>query len=577
MTSISSLPQIIDPTDDDASIHPYSNVGPARPLHRNTYDKRILSILQADHSRDRIKNLELINRAFDRYIEYDASSTSILETDSFEDGSNENRVLTRSVSQKTNKLLPINLVGLMVGIAVVILYYLNGLFQSYEQMRKINAIEEKFSRLEALSRELDELEKSHRGLVQAPSNFKHSDIMVETGRLHGNASNNPMDDYPNDLLPQNDRMQKNKTLPSLRMEGDALNDFVLHTISQYITKFVPVFMKDHKIRYTTEFYDFIRNITKEELANYQRLEAHEREFNKKGQTGATVFGERDIRDFIRQELEQQSLDPLKKADVCHDQFKLSNSSTELLNDVSKQSRDSHKQPNFASYEQGARVLGFLTTQQEERQGFPLLRAIFFGWYDYLTSQGLNAPDRLRFNANNALSRVAPYWQCKSNLCSIGIRLTTNVALREIVFSVPYFGRPANLVTPRTASIFIKPRHQAHANLLRSLLGNDLASTARSSKITPFLKKFVKVMEAKLSPGVELNTIVLPSNLTNLNIPLRDLYIELESGEEPTGVFEIIANGHELPEESSKSIPWSFLRLAEEQSFPATELGDDLST
>lgn len=575
MTSISSLPQIIDPTDDDASIHPYSNVGPARPLHRNTYDKRILSILQADYSRDKNKNSELLNRAFDQYFEYDVGSTNILETDILDDGSNENRVLTRRVSQKSNKLLLVNSVGLIIGIAVVILYYFNGLFRSYEHMRQINAIEEKFSRLEALSRELDELEKSNRELVQDSSNFKHPDLMVERGRLQENISNEPLNDNPDDVLPRNDYKQKEKTLTSLSMEGDALDDFVLRTISRYITKFVPVFMKDHKIRYTTEFHDFIRNITKEELANYQQLETHKKEFNFEGQTGAAVFGEQDIRNFIRQELEQQR--PQKKADLCNDQIEVSDFSTELLNDGSKQPRDSHKQPNFASYEQGARVLGFLTTQHGKQKGFPLLRAIFLGWYDYLTSQGLNSPDRLRFNANNALSRQAPYWQCKSNLCSIGIRLTTNVALREIVLSVPYSGRPANLDTPRTVSIFIKPRHQTHANLLRSLLANDLPSKAKSSEITPFLKKFVKVMEAELNPRVELNTIVLPSNLTNLNIPLRDLYIELESVDEPTGVFEIIANGHVLPEESSKSIPWSLLRLAEEQSFSATELGDDLST
>lgn len=571
MTSISSLPQIIDPTDDDASIHPYSNVGPARPLHRNTYDKRILSILQADYSRDKMKNPELFNRAFDQYLEYDVGSTNILETDIFEDGSNENQVLTRRVSQKNSKLLLLNSVGLIIGIAVVILYYFNGLFQSYEHMRQIDAIEEKFSRLEALSRELDELEKSNRQLVQDSSNFQHTDLIVES---HENTPNQPLDDS-DDVLPQNDYKQRAETLASLRLEGDAFDDFVLRSISRYITRFVPVFMKDHKIRYTTEFHDFIRNITKEELANYQQLETLTKETNDKGQMGDAILGEHDIRDFIRQELKQQRVDPLKKADVCPDQLEVGDFSTELPN--YDQPRDSHKQPNFASYEEGARVLGFLTTQHGKQQGFPLFRAIFLGWYEYLTSQGLNAPDRLRFNANNALSRQAPYWECKSNLCSIGIRLTTNVALREIVLSVPYSGRPANLDTPRTVSIFIKPRHQAHANLLRSLLADDMPSKAKSSKITPFLKKFVKVMEAELNPRLELNTIVLPSNLTNLNIPLRDVYIELESMEEPIGVFEIIANGHVLPEESSKSVPWSPLKLAGERSFPATELGDDLST
>lgn len=571
MTSISSLPQIIDPTDDDASIHPYSNVGPARPLHRNTYDKRILSILQADYSRDKMKNPELFNRAFDQYLEYDVGGTNILETDIFEDGSNENQVLTRRVSQKKSKLLLLNSVGLIIGIAVVILYYFNGLFQSYEHMRQIDAIEEKFSRLEALSRELDELEKTNRQLVQD----KQTDLIVERVPLHENIPNEPLDDNPDNVLPQNDYKQRDKTLTSLRLEGDALDDFVLRSISRYITRFVPVFMKDHKIRYTTEFHDFIRNITKEELSNYQQLETHKKETNDKGQVGDAILGEHDIRDFIRQELKQQRGGPLKKTDLCPDEFEVGDFSTELPN--YDQPRDSHKQPNFASYEEGARVLGFLTTQHGKQKGFPLFRAIFLGWYDYLTSQGLNAPDRLRFNANNALSRQAPYWQCKSNLCSIGIRLTANVALREIVFSVPYSGRPANLDTPKTVSIFIKPRHQAHANLLRSLLADDLPSKAKSSKITPFLKKFVKVMEAELNPRLELNTIVLPSNLTNLNIPLRDLYIELESMEEPTGVFEIIANGHVLPEEYSKSIPWSPLKLAGERSFPATELGDDLST
>lgn len=571
MTSISSLPQIIDPTDDDASIHPYSNVGPARPLHRNTYDKRILSILQADYSRDKMKNPELFNRAFDQYLEYDVGGTNILETDIFEDGSNENQVLTRRVSQKNSKLLLLNSVGLIIGIAVVILYYFNGLFQSYEHMRQIDAIEEKFSRLEALSRELDELEKSNRQLVQD----KQTDLIVERVPLHENIPNEPLDDNPDNVLPQNDYKQRDKTLTSLRLEGDALDDFVLRSISRYITRFVPVFMKDHKIRYTTEFHDFIRNITKEELSNYQQLETHKKETNDKGQVGDAIFGEHDIRDFIRQELKQQRGGPLLKADLCPDEFEVGDFSTELPN--YDQPRDSHSQPNFASYEKGARVLGFLTTQHGKQKGFPFFRAIFLGWYDYLTSQGLNAPDRLRFNANNALSRQAPYWQCKSNLCSIGIRLTANVALREIVFSVPYFGRPANLDTPKTVSIFIKPRHQAHANLLRSLLADDLPSKAKSSKITPFLKKFVKVMEAELNPRLELNTIVLPSNLTNLNIPLRDLYIELESMEEPTGVFEIIANGPVLPEEYSKSIPWSPLKPAGERSFPATELGDDLST
>lgn len=570
-------------TDDDVSIHPYSNIGPARPLQRKSYDKRIMSILQANQCGIKIENSDTLNHAFDTYLRSDTDVLGFGNQDDrgfhivtdFPPGPNNEKRRWKSIGSY------LNILGIIIGISLVIIYFwLSNHLSPIDMslLHQIQAIEERYAKLEKLSQEINSLiDKKVSSMGASPDEFTKS-LLVSAQEFHDlivNRTDNHGKHVPYPVR-EIDNIQQTQT----SLEEEDIESFILLSISQYITRSVPVFVKDHKINYTPEFADFLRNITNEEIDKKQGKALQLMNFTNKAVSRKYLLEveENKIRELIHQELEN-----LVKAPHANDKDQPTpiRINSRSWNGLSDKSFETSSQLNFASRELGARVLGFLTKAGQKNKNFSITRAIFLGWYDYLTSQGLNTPGSLTYNANHALSRHAPYWQCESNLCSIGIRLAKVIDLREVVITTPRHIQPPSFNPPTKISLFIKPRSRSHANLLRANQIENASGSERPDTDNPYLNKFVKIMEAELQSSAEVNRLALPINLRDLHIPIRDLYIELEAEHGSTGVFEIRAHGHAILKKeesiSGNDCSQSAIEPTYELLQPTTKLGEDLPT
>lgn len=589
MTSSASLPQTVGDTDDDVSIHPYSNIGPARPMQRKSYDMRILSILQASQCGTKIENSESLNHAFDTYLRSDADVFNFEN----EDDQASHRMTTYIPETNNDEkswrytCSYSNVLGMLIGITLVIIYFWLSNYLSpidLSLLHQIKAIEERYAELEKLSQEINSLMDERVSSMNSSldgSKFPKSLLVSaqEVYDLFVNRTGNLGKHVPY-AVREVDNLQQTQTKKFL--DEESIESFILQSIAQYITRFVPVFVKDHKINYTPDFAEFLRNITNEEISKkygdaFQLMNFTDEPVSRKY---LLEIEENEIREFIHQELEH-----LKNApDANSNDLLTAETKPRSLNSLSGKSLTFSSQLNFASRERGARVLGFLTKTGQKDKDFSMTRAIFLGWYDYLTSQGLNSPGSLTYNANHALSRHAPYWQCKSKLCSIGIRLSNVIELREVVITAPRHMQPLSFHPATRISVFIKPRSRSHAKLLRAVQIEDAPGYERSTIDNPYLSKFVKIMQRELQFNAEVNHLPLSVNVTDLHIPIRDLYIELEAEDGSTGVFEIRAHGHATSEttKNDESIlendcSQSAIESISELLQLTTELGEDLPT
>lgn len=197
--------------------------------------------------------------------------------------------------------------------------------------------------------------------------------------------------------------------------------------------------------------------------------------------------------------------------------------------------------NYAAFSIGTRILGFLTSTGENSiEGKSLARKVFLGWYDFLNSNGLQAPQNSKFNANNILFDGGQYWQCQSNMCYFGIRLPCPIILTDVIVSNPFTEKPAGLHLPDSISIFIRPKTKSQAAALLEYskkFGNHIP--ASDSK---YLSKYFKVMELDLDSGIPTHYLQLPLSLVNLKISSRDLFVQIRSTQGNTGLYNIKAYG-----------------------------------
>ncbi|KAK6454958.1 uncharacterized protein RJT20DRAFT_53839 [Scheffersomyces xylosifermentans] len=189
--------------------------------------------------------------------------------------------------------------------------------------------------------------------------------------------------------------------------------------------------------------------------------------------------------------------------------------------------------NYADYNLGARILGFLTqgNSNNARETQPFFGRILFGWYHYLS---MKSPREWKYNANNVLLDNESSWNCELDSCSIGIRLFNQIILTDVIIKSRNMGR---------VSLWVKPRSQSHYDKLHNYQKQFKVLNDKSSN--RYLRKFLKISEHPISSGV--THLEVPVKLVSLAIPLRDIYLEfipIEVEEESaTTNITSTSNGH----------------------------------
>lgn len=370
------------------------------------------------------------------------------------------------------------------------------------------------SKFEYISTKFDDLDRR----LQAQP---WSTLQSEVEQLKENVRQRNIDTTDSNLAELDEKLQKITNMYDT-FEG-AKNLLVSDFINKLPEK-VPAYIQDNKIHFAPEFHRYLLAF----IDNYHQqkgnqtwssfLDSHLSELNAYI-TSALKKSNAVTKEVLEETIHKRLTD---NNQIIWDKFNglvdtLAANSTSLnvaadgvmLESILDVFAKSSKSVNYADYQLGSRILGFLTSAGTESQKL-LARRVFLGWYDYLN--GPSAPSNWKFNANSVLVDDGNSWQCGAH-CSIGIRLFDSVLLTDLVLH-------SNGAS--TVSIYVKPRYskdfdkvQKYASRLKFL---------RDELENKYARKFIKVKEANLIGDV--NHIHMPRSLVNMEVPIRDIIVEV---------------------------------------------------
>ncbi|GEQ66876.1 hypothetical protein JCM33374_g539 [Metschnikowia sp. JCM 33374] len=611
MTGFPNLPQTRGETDDDASIHLYSRVGPARPIMKSKYDKQIMNILNQPRTRKskpkKIDSSARLNEKFSRFVNYEnqisdsESDETQVEEEPFTE--NKHRVSKQKeaipiVAKEKSARKPVItnwIFGFSLGV-ILIIFVLSGakkmdvptMPSDLSVLRdRLYSVEEKVSVLNHISEALDnqvdimeskqtdfitsirsELESVEISLSECKGNVSLTQNQYRTLQEEMNIFRKTINgleiitETPADL---EDRIsQISHKIAQLSKAGANLQEIKSDIVEDFMSKlpnYVPVYIKNNKIHYIPEFHQFLQSFVErydskssqnwksfieESGKDFQiylkdLVKASQVEFISKAEF-EKILNER-LAD-LNQSLNSRYMKILEHIDLNKNVSKVNLAEAgnkvvldNLLEIIGKGS----VKINYADYNLGSRILGFLTTTgNDSNRQKSFARKLFLGWYDYLGSNGLSAPKNLKLNANNILLDGGEYWQCESNWCSAGVRLSSPIILTDLILNNPPEERPKGLNIPTSISIYIKPRKKSQALKLEEYLGLTKHKSSRTHN--KYLAKFHKVLEVSLNGEMSMEHIQVPLSLVNMKILVKDIFVEIESRGGFTGLYNIKAYG-----------------------------------
>lgn len=305
MTGFPNLPLTRGETDDDASIHLYSRVGPARPIMRSKYDKQIMSILNSSRDKQENRTAGNINKQFDHFIHDDyapdtESDATHVEEDPAEDytaqvpkkkkytSSAQNPTPTQILLLRTRNLV---IFGFLLGAICIICFqitskqtYIPPIATDLTQVNsRLQTVEESILILNNMSEALD----NQLDLVDAKQtdffNSLKSDYDIIQGQFHDLKANLSLDkgqfqkllreiedfrvtinglelltEAPKDL--ENRLSQISHKLLQLSNARTNLKDIkkeIVEDLIQKLPEHVPVYVQNNKIHYIPEFHKFL--------------------------------------------------------------------------------------------------------------------------------------------------------------------------------------------------------------------------------------------------------------------------------------------------------------------------------
>lgn len=548
--NIQNLPDIMNNTDDDASIHLYSTIGPARPMQQKSYDDRINAILQSPISKKQKQpKLDRLNEAFEKfYSDRDKFFDDEDETE-VEDEEHEiqerlklNRLLL-PYSETNFTRLPLHsmlkIASFLMGFAFAFfLIWKSKILRSvdfFSQTASTNVtpannrentafmnltptdhlfdlLQPLISRLEKLEGQLSTDNEKFQTFVNMIASLQNEDNIASRDQ-------NELQTFQDLLF--NKSSNKHKMSEVFKLFEEQLTGSVIRQLPYH----VPVIINDQKIQYSSEFANFIRNLTtqydqnknEDYLSNTRNcLEAVSSWNCLKNQMDEQISSQfAQTYDLLLYEV-RSLFKEFEERHALPSEIPLSVNRSEGL-----------IQSNFADYRLGARILGYLTTTSPSwKTTRPFYRKLLFGLYDYFNSHGIKNPNTLQLNANNVLSDNDLSWQCEAVTCTIGVRLSYPVFLTHLLLRFP---PDKKAQTNTTLSVFVKPKRKQYIKQLLEVSENeDMLIEHNDHSNNPYLTKFVKVHVSQLNLSKPLHFISLPRNFVNLNIPVKDIYLEFNS-------------------------------------------------
>lgn len=616
MTGFPRVPLIRGDTDDDASIHLHTHVGPARPMTKRNYDRQIMEILKRrplHNSSDNELEFELdnLNAQFERYAKQRRPSFSDGEKTETEDEpvpklqtQKPKRKVSMGVKSPPQSAEPkfqftdLRVLGFIIGIISLLLIPYPRLLSGLPSQKstpdtsdvtsRIELVEQRVTALDditsALSNQADFLESKQEAFIASISGridsiTRQFDSIPKELTVSDHYTNLTTDftNFKNRLqnieflIDDSHQLEENLSAISDKIQrlsqiGGDLNSFKSSIVKSFIDQlpnYVPVYIKNKKVHYLPEFQRFLQafiddldkkgNSSAELSNNCENLEQMVRKQAVKEARNAfaSFVSKNDLQKILYEKLAERDELIASKLNALVDTIDLSKNLTRvdvahntnkvmldnLIDIVSKGS----VKINFADYKNGARILGFLTSRGESvNKRRSIASRVLFGWYDYFSSHGLHSPEKLNFDANNVLFDLGTYWTCDSNICSIGVRLSSPVVLTDLVFKNPSLNNPG-ISPPIRASIFIKPSKKSEVPVVEEYLRRTKPENLAAGKSNKYLTKFYKVQEVSISSKA-IQHVKLPVSLVNLNILVRDIYIEISTREGRTGLFNLKAYG-----------------------------------
>ncbi|CAH6723795.1 hypothetical protein CLIB1444_20S00914 [[Candida] jaroonii] len=364
-----------------------------------------------------------------------------------------------------------------------------------------------FKQIDKLSKDVETLQK----------NVKNSETL-------GN-----LDEFDSQLDIINGKLSQ---LQELSQNVETFKEKIIDDIVKILPQYLPIYMDKGKIHYVPEFnkylYNFIESYTQE--ANVIKWEDFLNE-NKQYLTQYIQKLVSEVKDplpkhnfekYIKEKMNENNRVIYDKLNQLIDNINFNTTNVKLSSDkimldnlmdiFSKGSINT----NYADYKLGSRILGFLTQIPNRERS--LNRKIFLGWYDYLISSSPSVIN-LKSNANNVLIDGGDSWQCNMNKfsnekCSIGIKLSSSIILTDLLIKKVEH-------QSKVVSIYLKPStKREYEKLLQYLKEFRINFEKPTNK---YLNKFIKVKEIEMDQLV--NHIKLPISLVNLQIPIREVYLE----------------------------------------------------
>lgn len=607
MSRFPGLPSIIGDTDDDASIHLNSKVGPARPLPKMNDKARLINnILNSepdvvdnsynslftkyfsgitnepgveqqveepmnDHGPESViekeKNgdVELNDDDDLEDIDYEDNQDDIgddgedldfdddteVESES-EDTDNIKKSVEQAPSVASLDPFKIFLVLFMLQ-SIVVFFYLNRQRTStstpvdnyFEINSKFNIIDKQINELsskhESSLESLNSLDSQLNKIVENTNKFQESSFQISQELL---VKYNSLDSKLSQLSLVTNATEVKENLNDLiniNKNIETVKEDIIHQLIDILPSHLPIYIKNNKVHYIPEFNKFLYNFVdsymkendsktwqeflnthKESLQSY--ISKIMQESNLKG------MGKGEFQKLLQDKFKENNEEIITKFNNLIDNLDINgteandktlrfNGDLIFLNNILEFLSKGSINVNYADYKLGSRILGFLTSAPHDNKSLP--RKLLLGWYDYLV-ESVPQPSDLKYNANNLLIDGGSSWVCNpdnSNICSVGVKLSNPIIMTDLIL------KSTDLQTiPKFVSIYVKPTSRKSFEDIVAYLNEFKIDFNLPTSSNKYLRKFVKIKEAKLEM-TPLNHIKVALSLINLRIPIKDVYIE----------------------------------------------------
>lgn len=328
-------------------------------------------------------------------------------------------------------------------------------------------------------------------------------------------------------------------LSRISSDIEQIKQDILNTLLGQLPDMIPIYVKDKKLHFIPEFQRFLYSFIEKYNQENPIWENEELVAALRSHTGEETLTKGQLEQFLKTKMDANNkaiwskvtelVEKLSLVDQGNATFARATNQILLDNLLDVFAQGSVKL-NYADYNLGARILGFLTRlspESDARENRSLARKVFLGWYDYI-----KGPREWKYNANNVLIDGGDYWECLANECSIGIRLFTPVIATDVIVKGASLTQPESgiLSSPSKISLYIKPKNPHQVEPVQRLVSAFSGAGPLDPPQDKYLSKFINVKTFDLNAVSSINQLRFPISLVNMRVPIRDMYLRIHCEE-----------------------------------------------